>query len=392
VILVINQIKVGDKAPDFILPDEKNRARSLKEFLGQKVVLVFFIGALTSKCTKERCDFRDSIARLIDLKAQVIGIDITVPKSNKRFAEKNRLPFPVLSDHKREVFEKYGLKLYDCVEREDGSYACCWGEGCRPIEKPSIFILDENGTVRYTWISEDPAMEPTYEEVEKVLEHIASEEQVAMGAPTVITISRQVGSGGDEIALKISKILGYAFFDKSLMASVAKSIGVSEEDIADFSEDTYKVKGFVDRILLRKKEVTISHDLKSNKLITKALDEEECLSVIQAVISSLSSRGKIVIVGRGGQAILKHKVGVVHVRIIAPTMVRVERIMKSEGLSKEEALKLIEDNDKAQAEYLQRFYNINWEDPTIYDMVLNTGKMNLNIATRVIVLATTQAW
>jgi peroxiredoxin/cytidylate kinase len=389
---MINLIKVGDKAPDFILPDEKNRARSLKEFLGQKVVLVFFVGALTSKCTKERCDFRDSVARLTNLKAQVIGIDITVPTSNKRFAEKNRLPFPVLSDHKREVFEKYGLKLYDCAEREDGSYACCWGEGCYPIEKPSVFILDENGTVRYTWISEDPAMEPTYEEIEKVLEHISSEEQVAMVAPTVITISRQVGSGGDEIALKISRILGYAFFDKSLMASEAKNIGISEQDIADFSEDTYKVKGFVDRILLRKKSVTASHDLKSNEPITKALDEEECLSGIQAVISSLASRGKTVIVGRGGQAILKNKAGVVHVRIVAPTMVRVERIMKSEKLSKEAALKLIEDNDKAQAEYLQRFYNINWEDPMIYDMVLNTGKMDSNIATRVIVLAATQAW
>ncbi len=390
-ILVINQLKVGDKAPDFILPDEKNRARSLKEFLGQKVVLVFFVGALTSKCTKERCDFRDSIARLIDLKAQVVGIDITVFNSNRRFAEKNRLPFPVLSDHKREVFEKYGLKLNDCFEHEDGSYACCWGEGCYPIEKPSIFILDENGIVRYMWVSEDPAMEPTYKEIEKVLEHITSEEQVAMITPTVITISRQVGSGGDEIALDVSKILGYTYFDKILMVDAAKSIGVSEEEIADFSEDTYKVKGFVDKILQRKKPV-VSHALKDNAQIRKALDEEECLSVIHVVISSLASRGKTVIVGRGGQAILKHKLGVLHVRIVAPVDVRVKRIMKSEGLSQKDALRLIEDNDKAQAEYLQRFHNINWEDPTIYDMVLNTGKMNFDIATKVIVKAASQAW
>jgi peroxiredoxin Q/BCP len=74
VALLINQIKVGDKAPDFTLPDEKNRLRSLREFLGQKVVLVFFVGALTSKCTKEQCNFRDSISRLINLKAQIVGI------------------------------------------------------------------------------------------------------------------------------------------------------------------------------------------------------------------------------------------------------------------------------------------------------------------------------
>ena len=91
------------------------------------------------------------------------------------------------------------------------------------------------------------------------------------------------------------------------MVSEAKSLGISEEDIADFSEDTYKVKSLVDRILLRKKPVAISLGLKDNALIRKTLNEEECLSVIQTVISSLASRGKTVIVGRGGQAILRIK-------------------------------------------------------------------------------------
>ena len=76
--------------------------------------------------------------------------------------------------------------------------------------------------MRYTWVSDNRAVEPSYEEIKKVLEHIATEEQVAMVARTVITISRQLGSGGDEIALKVSEILGYAYFDKSLMVSVGK--------------------------------------------------------------------------------------------------------------------------------------------------------------------------
>jgi cytidylate kinase len=212
-----------------------------------------------------------------------------------------------------------------------------------------------------------------------------------MVARDVITISRQAGSGGDEIALRVSKILGYAYFDKSLMISVAKSLGVSEEDIADFSEDAYRVKSLVERILRRKRPVAGSFVLKGNALVRKTLDEEECLSVVQTVINSLASRGRTVIVGRGGQAILKDKAGVLHVRIVAPATVRVERIMKSEGLSQEAALKLIEDNDKATAEYLRRFYNIDWEDPTIYDMVLNTWKMNLDTAARVIASVASQA-
>ncbi len=387
---MVKKLKVGDKAPNFNLPDVEKRTRSLKEFLGQKVVLVFFVGAFTSSCTKELCVFRDSVAQLIDLNAQIVGIDVCVPSANKGLAKKNMLTFPILSDYKREVIEKYGLEVPDFAR--DGSDACCWGSGCYPIAKRSIFILDENGIVRYAWVSDNRAVEPSYEEIKKVLEQNAMEEQVAMVARTVITISRQVGSGGDEIALKVSEILGYAYFDKSLMVSEAKSLGICEEDIADFSEDAYKVKSFVDRILLRSKPVSISYASKDNELNRKTLDEEECLSAVQTVINSLASRGKTVIVGRGGQAILKQKVGVLHVRIVAPLAVRVERIMKSGGLSQEDAQRLIENDDKAAAEYLRRFYNIDWEDPAIYDLVLNTGKMDLNTASRVIASVALQEW
>jgi peroxiredoxin/cytidylate kinase len=373
-----SRVKVGDKAPNFNLPDEKKRDRTLKEFLGQKVVLVFFVKAFISTCNKEFCDFRDSISRLVQLNAQIVGIDTNVPSENKALANKNRLSFPILSDCMREVIRKYGLE----ISGNDGN----------PIAKRSIFVLDEYGVVRYKWVSEDPTVVPNYKEIEKILESIASEERVAMVAPNVITISRQVGSGGDEIALNVSKILDYAYFDKSLMVSVARSIGVSEEDITDFSEDTYKVKSFVDRLSLHKKPSIIPLALKDIEPLRKTFDEEECLSSIQTVISSLASRGKTVIVGRGGQAILKNKAGVIHVRIIAPAAARVERIMKTEGLNQEAALKLIQENDKAQAEYLRRFYNINWEGPTNYDIVLNTGKMDLNNAARIIALTTSQAW
>ena len=194
-ILIANKVKVGDKAPDFNLPDVENRTRSLKEFLGQEVVLVFFVGAFTLTCTKEVCEFRDSMAQLIDLKAQIVGIDINVPSANKVLAEKSRLPFPILSDYKRHVFEAYGLKVPDFAGPEGGSIACRWGSGCYPIAKRSIFILDENGIVRYRWVSDNQAVEPSYKEIRGALKHIASEQRGAR-VRTVITISRQVGKRG----------------------------------------------------------------------------------------------------------------------------------------------------------------------------------------------------
>jgi peroxiredoxin len=150
--------QIGEKAPDFTLPDAQLKPRSLKEFQGQKVVLAFFVGAFTETCTIEACSFRDSMSRLIDLKAQVIGVSVNDPFSNKEFAEKNRLPFPVLSDYKREVVKKYGLEMPDFAGLEGYTAA-----------KRSIFLIDEKGIVRYSWITEDPTIEPNYAKIEQTM-------------------------------------------------------------------------------------------------------------------------------------------------------------------------------------------------------------------------------
>ena len=154
-----NAIKVGDKAPDFTLPDTELKLRTLSEFLGNKTVIAFFVGAFTSVCTKEMCAFRDSMARLIDLKAQIVGIAVTDPFSNKAFAEKNRLTFPILSDFKRDVIRTYGIELPNFA-----------GLSGYTTAKRAIFILDKDGIVRYAWITNNPTVEPNYSEIEAFLE------------------------------------------------------------------------------------------------------------------------------------------------------------------------------------------------------------------------------
>lgn len=153
---------VGEKAPDFTLPDTDRRPRKLSEFRGKKVVLAFFPGAFTSVCTKEMCAFRDSLARLSELKAQVVGVSVNDPFSNKGFAERNLLTFPLLSDYNREVVRLYGVELKDFAGLKGYSVA-----------KRSVFILDKDGVVRYRWVSEDPGVEPNYQEIENALSQIA---------------------------------------------------------------------------------------------------------------------------------------------------------------------------------------------------------------------------
>jgi peroxiredoxin len=154
-------VKVGDKAPDFTLIDADMKSRSLHDFLGQKVVLAFFVGAFISTCTKEMCTFRDSMARLRNLQAQVIGISVNDPFSNRGFSEKNRLPYLILSDYKREVIKRYGLEIADFA-----------GLKGYTVAKRSIFILDKEGIVRYMWVSENQSVEPDYEAIQQALKEI----------------------------------------------------------------------------------------------------------------------------------------------------------------------------------------------------------------------------
>jgi peroxiredoxin len=134
------------------------KPRSLSEFAGRKVVLAFYPGAFTSMCKKEMCTFRDALSSLEALDAQVVGVSVNDPFSNKAFHEMNMLNFPLLCDYNREV-----VKMYD-VFHEDFA-----GLKGYTAAKRSVFILDREGVIRYRWVSENPGVEPDYAEVEAEL-------------------------------------------------------------------------------------------------------------------------------------------------------------------------------------------------------------------------------
>jgi peroxiredoxin len=156
-----SKIKVNQKAPDFTLLDTDFKPKRLRDFLSQNVVLAFYPGAFTSVCAKEMCTFRDSLARFNALKAQVIGISVNDPFTNKAFAEANQLNFPLLNDYNREAVNSYDVALKDFA-----------GLKGYTVAKRSVFIIDKQGIIRYVWVSENPSVEPDYTEIERVLERI----------------------------------------------------------------------------------------------------------------------------------------------------------------------------------------------------------------------------
>ncbi len=105
-----DRVDVGSKAPDFTLPSQSGEMMNLRDFLGQKpVVLFFYPKDDTPGCTKQACAFRDGYKEFGKLEAEVIGISSDSVESHKRFAEMHSLPFPLLSDEGGKVRKLYGV-------------------------------------------------------------------------------------------------------------------------------------------------------------------------------------------------------------------------------------------------------------------------------------------
>ena len=205
----------------------------------------------------------------------------------------------------------------------------------------------------------------------------------------VITISRQFGSGGDAIGKRVCEALGYSYFDKNLMAQVASEAGISESDIVDFSEDTYKMRGFLDRLLGRRRSAADAWTghAAQRALPVEALDEAHSVHLIKDTIIEAHKHDNVVIVGRGGQAILREQPGVLHVRIVAPLGARVLRVQSAENVSLDEATARVNRRDEAAAAYLERFYDIDWDNPLLYHLIINTGKWETEDAVQIILNA-----
>ncbi|MGI0023249.1 MAG: redoxin domain-containing protein [Nitrososphaeraceae archaeon] len=154
-------LKEGDVAPDFELPDIDMNMRKLGEFKGRNALLAFFPAAESPVCTTEMCVFRDSLNEFENSNTAVVAISVDGPFANKIFKINRHLNFPLLSDYKRETISDYGIVMKDLGPLKDYNAA-----------KRSIFLLDKNGVIKYVWISDNPLVEPKYNEIRDKLKEI----------------------------------------------------------------------------------------------------------------------------------------------------------------------------------------------------------------------------
>ena len=136
----MSELKIGTKAPDFDLPADNNERIKLSDLSGEKVVLYFYPKDDTPGCTKEACEFRDSLPEFEKLYTKVIGISKDSPSRHDKFKEKHDLPFKLVSDEDGSVCEAYGT----WVEKS------MYGRKYMGIDR-ATFLIDENGDIQQVW-------------------------------------------------------------------------------------------------------------------------------------------------------------------------------------------------------------------------------------------------
>ena len=130
-------LEEGKKAPSFALKDQTGELISLDSLKGKNVVLYFYPKDDTSGCTKEACNFRDELPKFSKLDAVIIGVSPDSVESHRKFAEKYKLPFSLLSDEKIEICNKYG------VWQEKSMY----GKKYMGVVR-TTFIINEKGIIK----------------------------------------------------------------------------------------------------------------------------------------------------------------------------------------------------------------------------------------------------
>jgi cytidylate kinase len=200
---------------------------------------------------------------------------------------------------------------------------------------------------------------------------------------TVITISRELGSEGDNIVEILCQALGHKRVDKAILTQIAEEAGVD-----------------VEAVLVMERSITSSPKLVSSEMTSlyrkqptafkkkSALDNQTYARVLQEAMERFAKEGNVIIVGRGGQMILRDWPTALHIRLYASPEVRVQRLMQRENISEPEAKRRVTRSDEQKRQAIRQMHNnADWTNLKYYHLAIDTARIPLEVAAKIIVLA-----
>lgn len=199
----------------------------------------------------------------------------------------------------------------------------------------------------------------------------------------IITISRELGSQGSHIADLLCDRLGYCRVDKTMLSQIAAEAGVDIKAVLD------KERAVTTKPRLISDQMTSLYGRAPSAFgIKGGMDDQTYTRVVQETMERFAGEGNAVIIGRGGQMVLRDWPTALHVHIYAPQEVRVQRLRERRNISELDAKRLISNSDEQKRMYIRHaFKNANWKDAKHYHLMINTGYITPETAAEIIVQA-----
>jgi cytidylate kinase len=197
----------------------------------------------------------------------------------------------------------------------------------------------------------------------------------------IITISRQFGAGGSDVAQRVARALDWQLVDNELVEQVASRAGMSPEEVARREE---RAPSFVER-LTRTLAAQNPELVPPQGGTVKDIEEKSLVSITESVVSELARQGRVVFVGRAAPAVIGLQADALHVKLVAPRAWRIERIRERFDLTADEAERQLDEVDGQRARYHKEYYHRSWSDPVNYHLTINTGLLGLDTAAEIII-------
>jgi CMP/dCMP kinase len=197
----------------------------------------------------------------------------------------------------------------------------------------------------------------------------------------VITVSRQYGSSGDEIARAAADKLGLRLVGQDMLIEVAQRLGVTQLQLTERDERDSNVIADLVRTMRRLYPATVPRSTLDEGV---EVDEATYLQVTRQVVMEIARKGDVIILDRGAAFILEGNPEVLHVLLVAPLPHRLETVMATEKLDQRQARQRIKSADSTRRKYIRHYYRANWLDLGHYDLVVNTSHFSQLAATSLI--------
>jgi cytidylate kinase len=216
-------------------------------------------------------------------------------------------------------------------------------------------------------------------------EALTSSAGPGVSAMCAVTISRLYGSGGGEVAARLARRLGWHLLDHEFIAHMMYHLGLSEHEAEERDEHC---EGMIAHLL---SGLRLGYPGPVREVPPSPVDlDRASRRLLRQVILAATEEGQIVIVGRGGFALLADRRDVLRVLLVAPLKERIAYVMRREGLDERAARERIQHKDQRRRRYIEAEYHLHPGEPEQYDLTVNTAVLTLDHAVALICLALEQ--